>query len=90
VRTQLQQAHRNPKQPLEGKNIIPQCQFCNRADRNYWVYDERGRVAGVADLKPIQKSVREGYLDRQQVESLVKYLQRWLRQGKRREREAAP
>lgn len=54
------------------------------------MYDERGRVAGVADLKPIQKSVREGYLDRQQVESLVKYLQRWLRQGKRREREAAP
>lgn len=83
VHTELQKAHRNPKQPLTGENLIPQCQFCNRADRNYWVYDERGRVVGVADLNPIQKSVREGYLDRQQVESLCRYLQRWLQQGRR-------
>ncbi|GIV05949.1 MAG: hypothetical protein KatS3mg016_1524 [Fimbriimonadales bacterium] len=80
VRTELQMAHRNPKQPLTGGNLIPQCQFCNRADRNYWVYDERGRVVGVADPKPIQKSIREGYLDRQQVELLYRYLQHWLQQ----------
>lgn len=78
VRTQLQKAHRNPKLPLEGDNIIPQCQFCNRADRNYWVYDERGRVIGIADLKPIQKSIRDRYLDRKQVESLYRYLKRKL------------
>jgi hypothetical protein len=84
VHTELQKSHRNPKQPLTGENLFPQCQFCNRADRNYWVYDERGRVVGVADLKPIQKSIREGYLDRQQVESLYRYLKRWLRQEERR------
>lgn len=78
VRTELQKGHRNPRLPLEGENIIPQCQFCNRADRNYWVYDERGRVIGVADLKPIQKSIRKGYLDNQQVQSLYRYLKRLL------------
>lgn len=76
VRTQLQRAHRNPKLPLEADNIIPQCQLCNRADRNYWVYDKRGRVVGVASVRPIQKSIREGYLDEQQVESLYRFLQR--------------
>ncbi|GIV09391.1 MAG: hypothetical protein KatS3mg019_1482 [Fimbriimonadales bacterium] len=50
------------------------------------MYDERGRVVGVADLKPIQKSIREDYLDRQQVESLYRYLRRWLQQeGQKRE-----
>jgi hypothetical protein len=61
-RTQLQQGHRNPKLPLEGENIIPQCQFCNRADRNWWVYDERGRVVGVGAVKPIQRSIEKGLL----------------------------
>ncbi|MDM7461119.1 MAG: hypothetical protein P3X24_005650 [bacterium] len=83
VRTELQQAHRNPKKPLAADNIIPQCQFCNRADRNYWVYDERGRVVGVADLKPIKKSIQEGYLDAQQVELLYQYLERRLRREAR-------
>ncbi|MCS6919104.1 MAG: hypothetical protein NZM28_04985 [Fimbriimonadales bacterium] len=76
TRTELQQAHCNPKLPLQAENIIPQCQFCNRPDRNYWVYDKRGRVIGVAALRPIQKSIREGYLDEQQVESLYRYLRR--------------
>ncbi len=80
VRTELQQAHCNPKKPLAADNIIPQCQFCNRADRNYWVYDRRGRVIGVADLKPIKKSIQEGYLDAQQVELLYRYLKRRIRQ----------
>lgn len=84
--TQLQKAHRNPKQPLEGQNIIPQCQFCNRADRNYWVYDERGRVIGVADLRPIRKSIERGYLDEEQVKSLYRYLESRLRQREGRTR----
>lgn len=83
VRTELQQSHRNPKLPLEKDNIIPQCQFCNRADRNYWVYDKRGRVVGIADVRPIKKSIREGYLDEQQVESLYHYLKRRLEERKR-------
>ncbi|MDW8417754.1 MAG: hypothetical protein RML92_09420, partial [Bacteroidia bacterium] len=44
--TQLQKAHRNPHKPLTHGNILPQCQLCNRADRNQWIYDERGRVVG--------------------------------------------
>lgn len=83
-RTQLQRGHRNPKLPLEGDNIIPQCQFCNRADRNYWVYDERGRVVGVAAVKPIVRSMEKGYLSEQEVESLYEYLSH--RVQRRRER----
>jgi hypothetical protein len=84
-RTQLQQGHRNPKLPLEGENIIPQCQFCNRADRNWWVYDERGRVVGVGAVKPIQRSIEKGYLSEQEVQSLYKYLSRRLRRRRRRD-----
>jgi hypothetical protein len=84
-RTQLQQGHRNPKLPLEGENIIPQCQFCNRADRNWWVYDERGRVVGVGAVKPIQRSIEKGYLSEQEVQSLYEYLSRRLRRRRRRD-----
>ena len=34
----------NPNKPLVAGNIIPQCQKCNRGDRNRWVYDDKGRV----------------------------------------------
>ncbi len=81
VYTQLQQAHRNPKLPLTEENSLPQCQFCNRADRNYWVYDSRGRVTGIASIKPIQKSIRKGYLDRHQLQLLYHYLREWLKKN---------
>ncbi|BCW95814.1 MAG: hypothetical protein WHS44_07325 [Fimbriimonadales bacterium] len=83
-RTQLQRAHRNPKLPLTEENTIPQCQFCNRADRNYWVYDERGRVVGVASVKPIQRSIEKGYLSEQEVQSLYEYLSKRQQRGRRR------
>lgn len=51
--TVLQKGHMNPSKPLEPGNIIPQCEKCNRADRNYWIYDEKGRVIGVANEKVI-------------------------------------
>ncbi len=46
---QLQQGHIDPSKDLVPGNIIPQCQVCNRADRNRWVYDKTGRVEEVAD-----------------------------------------
>ena len=49
TKTKLQQAHKNSEQPLNKKNIIPQCQKCNRADRNRWVYDDKGRVVKLAN-----------------------------------------
>ncbi len=34
TKTKLQKGHKNPEKPLTKQNIIPQCQKCNRADRN--------------------------------------------------------
>ena len=45
----LQEGHMNPKKDLLPGNIIPQCQVCNRPDRNRWIYDITGRVNEVAD-----------------------------------------
>jgi putative hemolysin len=57
--TILQKGHIDPLKPLELGNIIPQCEKCNRPDRNYFVYDKKGRVSKVADPKFILKSDKE-------------------------------
>jgi len=54
--TQLQKAHKNPNKPLISRNIIPQCQFCNRAYRNWWVFDDKGRVRELANPSVITRS----------------------------------
>lgn len=62
TKTVLQISHMNPNKPLVAGNIIPQCQKCNRADRNRWVYDEKGRVVKLADanfVKNFDQSVRK-------------------------------
>ena len=51
--TTLQKGHKDPNKPLEPGNIIPQCEKCNRPDRNYWVYDDKGRVVKIANAKVI-------------------------------------
>jgi len=61
TKTILQKSHKDPNKPLKSGNIIPQCQKCNRADRNRWVYDEKGRVIKLADpmfVKNFNKEVR--------------------------------
>lgn len=55
TKTILQKGHMDPSKPLEPGNIIPQCEKCNRADRNYWIYDEKGRVVGIANEKVVDK-----------------------------------
>ncbi|PIU66430.1 MAG: hypothetical protein COS84_05800 [Armatimonadetes bacterium CG07_land_8_20_14_0_80_40_9] len=57
--TRLQKAHKDPNKPLVAGNIIPQCEKCNRADRNNWVYDERGRVIKLANPNVIKRSDKE-------------------------------
>lgn len=57
--TKLQKAHIDPNKPLVAGNIIPQCEKCNRADRNNWVYDERGRVIKLANPNVIKRSDKE-------------------------------
>lgn len=47
--TVLQKGHMDPSKPLEPGNIIPQCEKCNRADRNYWIYDAKGRVIAISN-----------------------------------------
>ena len=62
TKTILQKAHMNPNKPLFAGNIIPQCQKCNRGDRNRWVYDEKGRVIKIANpevIKACSKEVRK-------------------------------
>jgi len=54
--TRLQKAHKNPHEPLKAGNTIPQCQFCNRAYRNYWIFDDKGRVRKIANPKVVLKS----------------------------------
>ncbi len=61
TKTKLQKAHKDPNKPLVAGNIIPQCQKCNRADRNRWVYDNKGRVIKLAQpsfVKNFDKEVR--------------------------------
>lgn len=47
----LQKGHIDPNKPLQIGNIFPQCQICNRGDRNRWVYDKTGRVIEVAETQ---------------------------------------
>jgi len=62
TKTILQKAHMDPNKPLIAGNIIPQCQKCNRGDRNRWVYDNKGRVIKLANpqvIKTCDKEVKE-------------------------------
>jgi hypothetical protein len=55
----------DPNKPLIAGNIIPQCQKCNRGDRNRWVYDEKGRVIKLANpqvIKTCDKEVRKKFI----------------------------
>lgn len=52
----LQKGHMDPSKPLTADNTIPQCEICNRPDRNYWVYDKKGRVIKIANPKVIDSA----------------------------------
>ena len=54
--TQLQKGHMDPNLPIDIGNIIPQCSWCNRAYRNYFCFDETGRVSAINDPNFILKS----------------------------------
>jgi hypothetical protein len=69
--TQLQQGHMNPEKPLEEGNIIPQCQECNRGDRNRWIYDNRGRVTGLTQEALLSRIKK---LDKKTASVVVKFL----------------
>lgn len=56
IKTKLQKGHKNPNKPLTFKNIIPQCDMCNRQDRNNFIYNDKGRVIKIANPQFILRS----------------------------------
>ena len=53
----LQQGHRDPHKPSDDQeNIIPQCANCNRAYKDDFVFDEKGRVHSVASIDPVKRA----------------------------------
>lgn len=57
--TRLQQGHKDPSMALSIDNTIPQCDFCNRASRDYFVFDNKGRVEKINDPKFVLRSSKE-------------------------------
>lgn len=72
--TKLQMGHMNPAKHLEFGNIIPQCQVCNRPDRDRWIYDKTGRVIEIADSDD-GKRVVEKYLKRVSTNTKLYFLE---------------
>lgn len=53
----LQRGHKDPERPADDPmNIIPQCSACNRAYRDDFVFDDRGRVTAVAAVRPVRRA----------------------------------
>ena len=60
VITKLQKGHINPNFPLTEENIIPQCGECNRAYRDWFIFDGNGRVTDLnINSKRWQNKYRE-------------------------------
>ena len=52
----LQQGHMNPREPLTLENTIPQCQYCNQTYKDYFSFNEQGRVIAVNNPVILLKS----------------------------------
>lgn len=52
----LQRGHQNPHRPGDRSNTIPQCQFCNRAYKDDYEFDDKGRVRAVANVGPVKRA----------------------------------
>ncbi len=55
----LQQGHMNPRKPLTLDNTIPQCQYCNQTYKDYFVFNEYGRVTAVNNPLILLKSPKD-------------------------------
>ena len=55
--------HKDPTKQLTIDNTIPQCEKCNRPDRNYFIYDNKGRVIKIANPKVVLSSSIKVQLD---------------------------
>jgi hypothetical protein len=52
ARTVLQQGHMDPRLGLVAGNVIPQCQICNRAYRDWFIFYPNGRVRTINPSSP--------------------------------------
>ena len=52
----LQQGHMNPRSSLTLDNTIPQCQYCNQTYKDYFIFNEHGRVIAVNNPLILLKS----------------------------------
>ena len=52
----LQQGHMNPRKALTLENTIPQCQYCNQTYKDYFQFNEHGRVIAVNNPLILLKS----------------------------------
>lgn len=59
MKVRLQKGHMDPAKPGGAGNTIPQCQFCNRAYRDDFVFDEKGRARAVASPRPVLRASAE-------------------------------
>ena len=59
LKTILQQGHMDPHRALTIENSIPQCQLCNQAYRDDFVFNEKGRIIAVASSAPVLRSKKE-------------------------------
>jgi hypothetical protein len=50
--TKLEEGHIDPRKPLDMNNCIPQCSICNRAYRDWFIFDDKGRVRDVNPESP--------------------------------------
>ena len=54
--TVLQKGHMDPTKALSPGNLIPQCVKCNQPARDFWIFDDKGRVVAVANPQVIDRS----------------------------------
>lgn len=57
--TKLHKGHKDPTKPLTLDNTIPQCSFCNAASKDYFVFDEKGKVEKINNPHFILRSSKE-------------------------------
>ena len=53
---ELHKGHKDPEKSMDNKNIIPQCQFCNRAYKDDFTFDDKGRVRSIASINPVVRA----------------------------------